>query len=75
MASSLQHAAGDSACARRISGWRPRAQSRRAGFRYLLVPTGKGGNAPLGNMLMGNEAEWGMELAGEAGRFSLYRVK
>jgi hypothetical protein len=25
--------------------------------------------------LMGNEAEWGMELAGGAGRFMLYRVK
>ncbi len=48
---------------------------RRAGFRYLLVPTGKGGNAPLGNVLTGNAAAWGMELAGEAGRFSLYRVK
>jgi hypothetical protein len=48
---------------------------KRAGFRYLLVPTGNGGNAPLGNVLMGNEAEWGMELAGGAGRFMLYRVK
>ncbi len=48
---------------------------KRAGFRYLLVPTGNGGNAPLGNVLLGNEAEWGMELAGGAGRFMLYRVK
>jgi hypothetical protein len=48
---------------------------KRAGFRYLLVPTGKGGNAPLGNMLMGNAAAWGMEVAGGAGRFILYRVK
>jgi hypothetical protein len=48
---------------------------RRAGFRYLLVPTGKGGNAPIGNILVGNEGEWGMERAGEAGRFYLLRVK
>ncbi len=48
---------------------------KRAGFRYLLVPTGKGGNAPLGNMLMGNAAAWGMEPIGEAGRFNLYHVK
>ena len=46
-----------------------------AGFRYLLVPTGEGGNAPIGNVLVGHEAEWGMERAGEAGRFYLFRVK
>ena len=48
---------------------------KRAGFRYLLVPTGEGGNAPIGNILVGHEAEWGMERAGEAGRFYLFRVK
>ena len=48
---------------------------RRAGFRYVLVPTGKGGNAPIGNVLVGHEGEWGMERAGEAGRFYLLRVK
>jgi hypothetical protein len=39
------------------------------------VPTGEGGNAPIGNILVGHEAEWGMERAGEAGRFYLFRVK
>ena len=48
---------------------------RRAGFRYLLVSTGNGGNAPIGNIIIGHEAEWGMELAGEVGRFYLLRVK
>jgi hypothetical protein len=48
---------------------------RQAGFRYVLVPTGKGGNAPIGNILVGNEGEWGMERAGDAGRFYLLRVK
>jgi hypothetical protein len=46
-----------------------------AGFRYVLVPTGGGGNAPIGNVLVGHEAEWGMERVGEAGRFFLFRVK
>jgi hypothetical protein len=48
---------------------------KRAGFRYVLVPTGEGGNAPIGNIMVGREAEWGMERAGEAGRFYLFRVK
>ena len=48
---------------------------KRAGFRYLLVPTGEGGNAPIGNILVGREAEWGLERVGEAGRFYLFRVK
>jgi hypothetical protein len=48
---------------------------RNAGYRYLLVPTGAGGNAPLGNMIVGHEAEWGMELAADVGRFYLLRVK
>ena len=48
---------------------------KRAGFRYLLVPTGTGGNAPIGNVLVGHEAEWGMERAGAADRFYLLRIK
>ena len=48
---------------------------KRAGFRYVLVPTGAGGNAPIGNILVGHETEWGMERVGEAGRFFLFRVK
>jgi hypothetical protein len=48
---------------------------RRAGFRYLLVPTGDGGNAPIGNEIVGHEADWGMERAADAGRFYLLHVK
>jgi len=48
---------------------------RGAGYRYLLVPTGEGGNAPIGNAIVGREAEWGMERVGEAGRFYLFRVR
>jgi hypothetical protein len=48
---------------------------RTAGFRYLLTPTGSGGNAVIGNLLVGHEAEWGLEHAGEAGRFHLFRVR
>jgi 4-amino-4-deoxy-L-arabinose transferase-like glycosyltransferase len=48
---------------------------RRAGFRYLLAPTGGGGNAPIGNNLAAHAPEWGLERAGEAGRYLLFRVK
>jgi hypothetical protein len=48
---------------------------RRAGFRYLLAPTGSGGNTPIGNILLGHEPEWGLERVGEAGRYYLFRVK
>ena len=48
---------------------------RRAGYRYLLAATGSGGNAPIGNMLVGHEPEWGLERAGEAGRYHLFHVK
>ncbi|HXB72930.1 MAG TPA: glycosyltransferase family 39 protein [Candidatus Acidoferrales bacterium] len=48
---------------------------RRAGFRYLLAATGAGGNAPIGNVLLGHEPEWGMERVGEAGRYYLFHVK
>jgi hypothetical protein len=48
---------------------------RRAGFRYLLTPTGAGGNAPIGNSIVGHEADWGMERVADAGRVYLLRVK
>ena len=48
---------------------------RAAGFRYLVAPTGTGGNAAIGNVLLGHEAEWGLERAGEAGRFYLFHVR
>ena len=48
---------------------------RAAGYRYLLAPTGSGGNAAIGNLLVGHEPEWGLERVGEAGRFYLFRVK
>jgi len=48
---------------------------RRAGYRYLLAATGSGGNAPIGNLLVGHEPEWGLERAGEAGSYYLFHVK
>jgi hypothetical protein len=48
---------------------------RRAGFQYILAPTGSEGNSPIGNAVLGHEAKWGMELAGSAGRFCLFRIK
>jgi hypothetical protein len=48
---------------------------RKSGYRYLLVPIGEGGNAPIGNVIVGHEAEWGLEQAGYAGDYYLLRVK
>ncbi len=48
---------------------------RRAGFRYVLAPTGSGGNAPIGNALASHAAEWGMEVAGYAGPYVLFHIK
>jgi hypothetical protein len=48
---------------------------RRAGFQYLLASTGSEGNAPIGNLLVGREGEWGLERVGYAGDFHLFRVK
>lgn len=48
---------------------------RRAGYRYLVVPTGSEGTAPIGNALVGREAEWGLERVEQAGPYYLFRVK
>jgi hypothetical protein len=48
---------------------------RKAGYRYLLVTTGSGGNAPIGNLIVGHESEWALEQVGYAGDFHLFRIK
>jgi 4-amino-4-deoxy-L-arabinose transferase-like glycosyltransferase len=48
---------------------------RRAGYRYLVVPTGSEGTAPIGNAIVGREAEWGLERVEQAGPYYLLRVK
>jgi len=48
---------------------------RRAGYRYLLVPTGAGGAAPAGNAISAQPAEWGLAQAAKAGPYYLFRVK
>src|SRR5262249_3853144 len=48
---------------------------RKSGFRYLLAATGSEGNAPVANLIVGHEMEWGLERAGFAGSFYLFRVK
>jgi 4-amino-4-deoxy-L-arabinose transferase-like glycosyltransferase len=48
---------------------------RRAGYGYLVVPTGAEGAAPIGNAMAGREADWGLELVTQAGPYYLYRVK
>jgi hypothetical protein len=48
---------------------------RKAGFQYLLAPTGDEGNGPIGNLLVKGPGEWGLERVGYAGAFELFRVK
>jgi hypothetical protein len=47
---------------------------RRAGYRYILAPTGLDGNGPLGSIMAGHEPEWGLERAGAAGNVYLFRI-
>ena len=48
---------------------------RSAGFRWILAATGSGGNAPIANVLAEQAPQWGVEVAGNAGRFILFHVK
>jgi 4-amino-4-deoxy-L-arabinose transferase-like glycosyltransferase len=48
---------------------------RRAGYRYLLVPTGGGGAAPVGNAITARPAEWGLAQEASAGQYYLFRIK
>jgi 4-amino-4-deoxy-L-arabinose transferase-like glycosyltransferase len=48
---------------------------RAAGYGYLLVPEGSEGNGPIGRVMVGHEAEWGLERAGSAGSIHLFRLK
>jgi hypothetical protein len=45
-----------------------------AGFRYILAERGNAGNGFLGAAVLGHEADWGMEKAGEFGQVALYRI-
>lgn len=48
---------------------------RRAGYRFVLVTTGFAGSAAIGNAIIGQEPEWGLERVAEAGPYYLLRVK
>ena len=48
---------------------------RSAGFRWILASTGSQGNAPIGNALVQQAPQWGMEVAGNAGRYFLFHIK
>jgi hypothetical protein len=48
---------------------------RRAGYQWILAPTGAGGNAPIGNDLASEAPKWGIQIAGDAGRFLLFHIK
>ena len=48
---------------------------RKAGFQYVLAPTGPEGNAPIGKLMVAGPGEWGLERVGYAGDYHLFRVK
>jgi 4-amino-4-deoxy-L-arabinose transferase-like glycosyltransferase len=48
---------------------------RKAGYRYILAPTGIEGNGLLGAAMAGHEVEWGLAKAGEAGWVTLYKIE
>jgi hypothetical protein len=48
---------------------------RKAGFQYVLAPTGSDGNGPIGDLLVQGPGEWGLERVGYAGDYHLFRVK
>jgi hypothetical protein len=47
---------------------------RRAGYRYILAPSGNEGAGPLGALFVGHEAEWGLERVAEASGTFLFRI-
>jgi hypothetical protein len=48
---------------------------KRAGFDYILAPTGNEGTGPFARVFLGHEAEWGLEDLGEIGDTHLYRIR
>jgi hypothetical protein len=48
---------------------------RAAGFRYLLTPHSGDGNAPLGAAIAAHVADWNLEVAAQAGRVTLFRIR
>ena len=48
---------------------------KNAGYRYLLAPTGKQGNGPLGDAIAADPRAWGMTVAGQTGPVYLFRIE
>jgi hypothetical protein len=48
---------------------------RHAGYRFLLAPLGSDGNGPLGQMLLKEAPQWGLQFVGEAGPNVLFRLR
>jgi hypothetical protein len=51
------------------------AALRRAGYRYLLAPTRFDAYAKLGNRLLDEAPQWGLEKVAETGATVLFRVR
>ena len=48
---------------------------RRAGCQFLLAPLGNDGNGPLGQMLLRDAPQWGLEVLAAAGPNALFRIR
>jgi hypothetical protein len=47
---------------------------RRAGLKYILTPTGKGGGGPIGVAMVNHLSDWGVEIAGQVDSVYLLRI-
>jgi len=48
---------------------------RRAGFEYLLTPTGDAGNGPVGRSIEHDPLSWDMRVVGQQGDHALFRIR
>lgn len=48
---------------------------RRAGFEYILAPADENGNGALGKSMSADPVGWGLEPAGQVGRYCLFKVR
>jgi len=48
---------------------------RHAGYQFLLAPLGSDGNGPLGQLLVKEAPQWGLEVAGDAGPNVLFKLR
>jgi hypothetical protein len=69
----------ETASARRLPEQDLRLQAtaalRHAGFQYVMAPTGKEGNGPIGRLIAADPLAWDMEKAAQYGDQALFRIR